>query len=76
MFISTKRGVVSVVLALLLEFYAFNFVPRNINIIVTRSLTRQIFDYILNFAIFFIVIYLLVTLIVYISRKFFAKKRS
>lgn len=66
MFFSTKRSIWSAVAALALEFYAFNFVPRNINIIATRTLTVKILDYILNFVIFFVVIYLAVTLVSYI----------
>ncbi|HCM81781.1 MAG: hypothetical protein UV63_C0004G0036 [Microgenomates group bacterium GW2011_GWC1_43_11] len=75
MFISTKRGIISAVLSLLLEFYAFNFVPKNINIIATRSLSRQIIDYALNFIIFFIVFYLTLTLIAYIIKKIFPKSK-
>ena len=75
MFISTKRGIVSAVLSLLFIFYAFNFVPRNINIIATRSLPRQIFAYVLNFVIFFIVIYLIATLIAYLAKKFSPKSK-
>lgn len=61
------------VLSLALEYYAFNFVQRNINIIATRSFARQIFDYILNFVVFFVAFYLLVTLITYIYKKTLGK---
>lgn len=68
MFLSLKRAIWSGVATLIVEFYLFNFVARNINIIASRTLGRQIFDYILNFVIFFAVIYLVVTLIVYIVK--------
>jgi uncharacterized membrane protein required for colicin V production len=73
MFISLKRGIISAVLALLLEFYAFNFVARDIGIIATRSFSRQIVDYALNFVIFFIVFYLVLTLAAYLIKKIFPK---
>lgn len=68
MFISLKRAIWSAVGAIIVDFYAFNFVPRNINIIATRSLSVQILDYIFNFAMFFAAIYLIVTLIVYLIK--------
>jgi hypothetical protein len=67
------RGIISAVLALLLEFYAFNFVARNINIITTRTLSRQILDYAFNFVIFFIVFYLILTLARYLIKKIFSR---
>ena len=75
MFISIKRGIISAVLSLLLEFYTFNFVPRNIDIIATRSLSRQIGDYVLNFLVFFIVFYLVLTLGAYLIKKIFPKSK-
>jgi hypothetical protein len=75
MFLSLKRGIVSAILALVLEFYAFNFVTRNINIIATRTFTRQIFDYAFNFVIFFIVFYLVLTLATYLIKKIFPKSK-
>lgn len=74
MFISEKRGIISAVLALILDFYAFNFVPRNINIIATRTLLVKIADYAFNFILFFVVFYLILTLIAYLAKKFFPKK--
>ena len=71
---SLKRMIWSGVLALILDFYAFNFVARNINIIATRSLERQIFAYVLNFILFFIVIYVVLTIIYYIVKLFTSKK--
>jgi len=65
MFISLKRAIWVGAGAIIVDFYAFNFVPRNINIIATRSLSVQILDYIFNFLMFFAAIYLAVTLIVY-----------
>jgi hypothetical protein len=73
MFISLKRGAISGVLAILLEFYAFNFVARDISIIATRSFLRQIADYALNFVIFFAVFYLILTLGAFLIKKFFKK---
>jgi len=75
MFISIKRGIISAVLSLLLEFYTFNFVPRNIGIMATRSLSRQIGDYMLNFLVFFIVFYLVLTLGAYLIKKIFPKSK-
>jgi len=75
MFLSLKRAIWSGVLTLIIEFYLFNFVPRNINIIATRTLGRQIFDYILNFVIFFVAIYLAITLITYIIRLVSPKRK-
>jgi putative effector of murein hydrolase LrgA (UPF0299 family) len=69
MLLSVKRVVISAVLSVLLEFYAFNFVPRNVSIIATRSFSRQIFDYVLNFVIFFIVIYLVITLVTHLLKR-------
>ena len=74
MFFSTKRAVGSAIVALAVEFYVFNFVPKNINILAARSVERQIFAYILNFVIFFAVIYLAVTLIIYLIKWLSAKK--
>jgi hypothetical protein len=74
MFISKQRVIWSVVAALFLDFYAFNFVARNINIITNRSLLVQILDYVFNFIIFFTVIYLLATLIIFIVKLFLTKK--
>ncbi len=75
MFISIKRGIISAVLSLLLEFYAFNFVARDVRIIASRSFSRQIFDYLLNFVVFFIVFYLVLTLIAYLIKKIFPKSK-
>ena len=75
MFLSTKRAIGSIVATLVFEFYVFNFVPRNINIIATRSVGKQIFDYILNFIIFFVVAYLVLTLIAYLIKLFSPKKK-
>lgn len=69
MFVSTKRALASTIVSLLVEFYAFNFVPRNINLLATRSPLRQVFAYVLNFVIFFVVVYLLLTLLAFALHK-------
>lgn len=74
-FVSKIRTIVSGVLSAILVFYAFNFVPRNINVIATRTLTVQLFDYALNFLIFFIAFYLILSLAMYIYSKVIGKKR-
>ena len=73
-FISTLRTWVALVLAVLIVFYSFNFVPRYTNILATRSTTVKIFDWILNIAISLIVIYLVLTIIVFLYRVIFIKK--
>ena len=75
MFISIKRGIIAAILAIILEYYAFNFVARNIRIIATRSFPRQIADYALNFAVFFVVFYLILTLGSYIFKKITSKSK-
>jgi hypothetical protein len=69
MFISVRRGIISAVLAVVLEFYAFNFVPRNIAVMATRSPAIQKVDYLFNFLIFFIAFYLVMTLGAYLLKK-------
>jgi len=73
MFISVRRGIIAAVLALLLEFYAFNFIPGNIAIMATLSPAIQKVDYLINFLIFFIVFYLVLTLGAYLIQKFSPK---
>jgi len=70
-FVSKLRLIVTGIISVLLEFYAFNFVPRNTNIVASRTLGMQIFDYILNFVIFFVVIYLVFCLLTYLYQKLF-----
>jgi len=74
MFLSKIRAIISAILAVLLVFYAFNFVPKNVNIVASRSLGRQIFDYVLNFVIFFVVAYLVFYLISFLVKIFRSKK--
>lgn len=74
MFFSKKRVWTAAILSLVLIFYFFNFVQRNVDIIETRSMTRKIFDYGLNFAIFFVVIYLVLTLLIYLYKLVVTKK--
>lgn len=71
---SRKRLWWSVAGAIILEFYAFNFVPRNVNIIATRTLSVKIFDYVFNFLIFFIAIYLLAFVVSFLGKIFSGKK--
>lgn len=73
MSISKKRVVVAAAIASLFAFYVFNFVPRNINVLSTRPLARQIFAYVLNFALFFILAYLFLTLLAYLVRTISSK---
>lgn len=68
-FVSKKRVLFVSIASLLLEFYAFNFIPRNVNIIATRTIFVKILDYALNFLIFFLAIYLVSTLIIFIVEK-------
>lgn len=70
-FISKPRGVVAGILSMLLVFYAFNFVPRNTNIVASKPRGIQIFDYILNFIFFFVVVYLVSCLFSYLYQKLF-----
>lgn len=74
-FVSKLRLIITGIISVLLVFYAFNFVPRNANIIASRTLGRQIFGYILNFVIFFVVIYLIFCLIIYIYQKLFTHSK-
>jgi hypothetical protein len=75
MFFSIRRGIIAAVLAIVVEFYAFNFVPRNIAIMATRSLAVQKVDYVINFLIFFIVFYLVLTLGAWLIKKFSPKSK-
>ena len=70
-FVSKLRLIITGIISVLLVFYAFNFVPRNTNIVANKTLGRQIFDYALNFVIFFVVIYLVSCLLTYIYQKLF-----
>lgn len=63
------RIMISSVFSAILVFYSFNFIPRNVSIIASRSLGRQIIDYILNFVLFTVVIYLALSLISFILKK-------
>jgi hypothetical protein len=75
MLVSMRRGVFAAVLAIVLEFYAFNFIPRNIAIMETRSLAIQKVDYLINFLIFFFAFYLVMTLGAYLVKKFTPKSK-
>lgn len=75
-FFTKLRLVVTAIISLLLVFYLFNFVPRNINIVASRSLAIKIFDYILNFIIFFVVIYIAASLIVFVYQSIFKSTKK
>ncbi len=75
MFLSIRRGILAAVLALVLEFYAFNFVPRNIAIMATRSFSRQVNDYLINFLLFFIGFYLVLTFAAWLIKKYSPKSK-
>jgi hypothetical protein len=64
-----RRGIISAVLAIAMDIYAFNFIPRNIAVAATRSLVWQIADYVVNFLLFFIVFYLVLTLAAWLIKK-------
>lgn len=55
--------------SVLAVYYFFNFVPRNVAILATRTSERIILDYTVNFVIFFVVFYLILSLGVYIFKK-------
>lgn len=67
--------IISVVAAILLELYAFNFVPRDITVIGSRTLGRQLLDYAVNFILFTVAICFLLSLIVFIFGKVTSSKR-
>jgi hypothetical protein len=75
MFLSIKRGIFASVLALVLEFYAFNIVPRNIAILSTRSFSWRVSDYLVNFLLFFLGFYLLMTLVAWVVKRFSYKPK-
>lgn len=74
MFLSKNRAIISAIAAVLLVFYSFNFVARNVNIVASRTLGIQIADYVLNFAIFFIIIYLVLFAIAFFAKSIKSKK--
>ncbi len=74
-FISKSRIVFAVIISAIFVFYAFNFVPRNINIIASRNFGRQIFAYVFNFALFFIIIYSISCLFTYLRQKLFKRAK-
>lgn len=74
MFLSKNRAIISAVAAVLLVFYTFNFVAKNVNIVASRTLGIQIADYVFNFLIFFIVIYLVLYVIAFLAKSIKSKK--
>ncbi len=69
MFLSIRRLIIASVLALALEFVAFNFIPAYARIIASRTLPRQVGDWVVNLLVFFVVFYLLLTLAAWLIRK-------
>jgi Na+-transporting NADH:ubiquinone oxidoreductase subunit NqrB len=67
--ISKTRIIISAAVSALLVFYFFNFIPRDINILASRSLERQILDYALNFVVFFVSLYFLLSVATFLYRK-------
>jgi len=74
-FVSKLRLIITGIVSILLVFYAFNFVPRNSNIVASRTLGIQVFDYVLNFIIFFVALYLISCLLTYIYQKLFTNSK-
>lgn len=60
-FFSKKRLAGCLVISVIFVFWAMNFFPRNVDILVTRSLPRIIVDYLFNISLFFIIFYLVCT---------------
>jgi putative effector of murein hydrolase LrgA (UPF0299 family) len=75
MFLSIRRGILAGVLALALVYYAFNFVPRNIAVMASRSFSWRVSDYLINFLLFFIGFYLLMTLVAWVVKKVSTKSK-
>jgi hypothetical protein len=69
MFLSIRRLIIASVLALALEFVAFNFIPAYVKIIASRTLSRQVVDWGFNFLVFFVVFYLILTLAAWLTKK-------
>jgi surface polysaccharide O-acyltransferase-like enzyme len=76
MFKSKSRIIISSIVSVILVFISFNFNPRDIAILATRSVGRQIFDYVLNFVIFFAAIYLIISLLIFVYNKFVPKSKK
>jgi hypothetical protein len=75
MLLSIKRGILAAVLALALVYYAFNFIPRNIAVMSTRSVSWRVSDYLINFLLFFIGFYLLMSLVAWVVKRFSHKPK-
>ena len=70
---SKSRLIVSLVASLLIVIFLFNFVPRDVVILASRTPARQMLDYILNFVVFFAAVYLLLSLFTFIKKKLWKK---
>ncbi|MDP2873936.1 MAG: hypothetical protein Q8N84_01400 [bacterium] len=68
--------VVSALASLLMVFYLFNFIPRNVMLLASRTPTRQVLDYLLNSALFFVGIYLLLSLVAFVTKKVFPRSKQ
>lgn len=64
------------IISIILLFYAFNYIPRNVAIISSRTLSRKMVDYVLNFVLFDTVIYLILSLLAYIRNKIFLRNNK
>ena len=69
-FVSVKRAVWAAAISIVLVICSFNFNQRNVAVLATRTLSRQIMDYALNLVIFFLVVYLLLTFFAYLISLF------
>ncbi len=74
-FISTRRIGLSLPLAIALVAYSFLFVPRNINILTTRTPLVKVLDFALNLVLFFVVIYLVASFLAYLIEIIFRPKK-
>jgi|GEM_PF-798356 len=68
-FFSKRRLAGSLAVSVIFVFWAMNFVSRNIDILVTRSLPRIIISYLLNISFFFIIFYLFFTAAILLYKK-------
>ncbi len=75
-FLSWPRLIAGAVIAAVLVFCVLTFIPLYADIVATRTLAMQIFDYALNFIIFFVVVYLVASLASWLYRRFFRQSKS
>jgi hypothetical protein len=74
--ISKVQMLLPAIFSSLMVIYTLNFIPKNIQIMASRSPLRKIADYSSNFVIFFIVFFLLFTLIIFVYKKILFWKSS